>query len=1170
MSLYQNTILKKQIAFNSEKIGATYKKLVNYFHNPEIQENIRKSKEEEWQEGFMRALFVNILGYTFKPEPKYNLISEKKNETDGKKADGAILVNDEVKAVIELKDTKTTDLKQFQKQAFDYKNNHRKAAYVITSNFEKLRFYIENTIDYQEFNLFTLTQEEFAVLWICLAYENIAKDLPKLLKNESTHSEDQITKELYKEYSSFKRALYADMLANNNATIDKGINPLVTCPLVMFKKSQKLLDRFLFILFAEDCGLLPPNSIKIVVDEWETLKELDAYKPLYERFKKYFGYMNTGFKGKKYDVFPYNGGLFLPDEILDNISISDEILCSHLLKMSKYDFSSEIDVNILGHIFEHSLTEIEEITNEITTGEDKGINPLVNKRKKDGVFYTPRYITTYIVENTLGKLCAEKKTELEIDETEYTVDKNRPKTKKVKLEQKLLDYRNWLLTLTICDPACGSGAFLNAALDFLMAEHKLIDEMRAKIYGNAYHLYDNIENAILENNLYGVDINEESVEIAKLALWLRTAKPQRKLNSLNDNIKCGNSLISPSTVTRGLTRDLNPLLDTNTEIEKAFDWHKEFPQVFKEKVKKAFHVTTAIHDSRTSERMVAYKVRQRRFNGTLPDPQVYPLDSEDEFIVTKTIFEIVKEDELNVLAYNICCDHLHILLVCEIEELDTIVKKIKGKTARVYNSSKGINPLVKKESERSIPLWTQKFGHNEIFDQEQLYNTIEYIQNNRTKHELPTNKGIHPLVEEMCCNLSHAFRPEYKGGFDVVIGNPPYVQVNEDNYKEFETVKCGDLYAYFFERGLSLLKTQGFFSYITPNLFIKGMRYESLRNFLLNNSNVIEILDKGDGVFEDVQMPTAITTLRKEKKEKQNWSDLLPNNELINKICKNTVTVEGISKIMRGLEIGKDKIIKNKSDVQILSGEDIYRYGIFNYRYISNNIYEEYKKDNNYFEGNRIITRETGSRLTSIFIKDNITQQNRSLYSLKVIDENKYHPLYILTILNSQLIQFFYQKKFAANTNIFPKIRIGQLKEIPIIKISIFDQQPYIELADKMLSLNSELQTKRQSFLRRVSDNFSVSTDKGACPLVKSPLVITGALERFYELVFKQFIAELKKQKIALSLKQQDEWEEYFNEYKQECCNLVQQINETDREIDGMVYGLYGLTEEEIGIVEKP
>jgi hypothetical protein len=105
-----------------------------------------------------------------------------------------------------------------------------------------------------------------------------------------------------------------------------------------------------------------------------------------------------------------------------------------------------------------------------------------------------------------------------------------------------------------------------------------------------------------------------------------------------------------------------------------------------------------------------------------------------------------------------------------------------------------------------------------------------------------------------------------------------------------------------------------------------------------------------------------------------------------------------------------------------------------------------------------------------------------------------------------------------------------------------------------MLSLNSELQTKRKRFLKRLTDNLCY-------------IKISRTLERFDELDFAQFLAELKKQKITLSLKQQDEWEEYFNEYKTECVNLVNQINTTDKEIDGMVYGL---TEEEVRIIENP
>ena len=232
--------------------------------------------------------------------------------------------------------------------------------------------------------------------------------------------------------------------------------------------------------------------------------------------------------------------MFLPDEILDNIKIDDELLSKHTKILSNYDFASEVSVNILGHIFEHSLTEIESIQAELEGAE---IDKSKTKRKKDGVFYTPTYITKYIVDNTVGKLCYEKKVELEINDEDYEKRKGRRTTTVEALRKKLDEYREWLLNLTICDPACGSGAFLNQALEFLIAEHRYIDELYTKLEGFSAFRCSDIENAILENNLFGVDINEESIEIAKLSLWLRTAQKGRKLTTLNNNIKCGNSLI---------------------------------------------------------------------------------------------------------------------------------------------------------------------------------------------------------------------------------------------------------------------------------------------------------------------------------------------------------------------------------------------------------------------------------------------------------------------------------------------------------------------------------------------------------------------------------------------------------------------------------------------------
>jgi type I restriction-modification system DNA methylase subunit len=237
------------------------------------------------------------------------------------------------------------------------------------------------------------------------------------------------------------------------------------------------------------------------------------------------------------------------------------MLYRHTLKLSTYDFESQVDVNILGHIFEHSLNEIESVNAEI---EGTDFDKQKTKRKKDGVFYTPKYITKYIVDNTIGKLCTEKKQELGIIDEEYAKGrKNRQTTTIIKLDQQLKDYREWLLGLTICDPACGSGAFLNQALDFLIREHAYLDELNKQLFGG-FFVFPDIENQILEHNIYGVDLNEESIEIAKLSLWLRTAQPKRKLTSLNNNIKCGNSLIDSKAVAG----------------DKAFNWKEQFPEVF--------------------------------------------------------------------------------------------------------------------------------------------------------------------------------------------------------------------------------------------------------------------------------------------------------------------------------------------------------------------------------------------------------------------------------------------------------------------------------------------------------------------------------------------------------------------------------------------------------------
>ena len=141
----------------------------------------------------------------------------------------------------------------------------------------------------------------------------------------------------------------------------------------------------------------------------------------------------------------------------------------------------------------------------------------------------------------------------------------------------------------------------------------------------------------------------------------------------------------------------------------------------KEKEVKAFHVTWATHNSRISDRMIEYKVKTG-------DPFIF--SDEEEIKISEIINNIAKQEKYKILAYNICKDHIHMLIVCEPSELTNIVKVIKGKSSFLFKKYLNI------ENNEKFHLWTQKFYAKEISEENMLINTINYIINNRLKHEL--------------------------------------------------------------------------------------------------------------------------------------------------------------------------------------------------------------------------------------------------------------------------------------------------------------------------------------------------------------------------------------------------------------------------------------------------
>ena len=1059
---FQNSVIKKYLAAqDAELIAKAWETYKAYFLNPAIQENIRASKEEQFQEGFLRELFVKVFGYTLNPTPDYNLITEQKNETDAKKADGAILRDGKVIGVIELKDHKTTDLSHVERQAFGYKSQHKDTRYVVISNFEKLRFYIDNAVEHIEWNLFTLTQEQFRLLYFCLSWANIQADKPLKAKQDSVSNEDEVTQKLYKDYSAFKREIFADILAHNTDE-----NTPKEHILLLFKKTQKLLDRLLFIFFAEDSGLLPPNSMIEILNQWEQLKEMDEYVPLYNRIKKYFGYMNTGWQGKKYEIFAYNGGLFKPDEVLDGLTISDELLARFTRKLADYDYSTDVDVNILGHIFENSLNKIEEITAQINEGQLPSLQGgdggrLVSKRKRDGVFYTPQYITKYIVENTVGKLCAEKKAEMGIDEQEYFADKNRQTATKKRLLDQLTAYREWLLGITICDPACGSGAFLNAALQFLMAEHKLIDEMEAKLTGSTIE-FPGVENSILENNLYGVDINEESVEIARLALWLRTAKPHRKLSSLNNNIKCGNSLIS----------------DPEIAGEKAFNWQAEFPQVF---AKGGFDVVIG------NPPYVKEYTNKAAFEGLHENPCYQGKMDLWYFFGSLSINITKNKGYIGIIAPS-----------------NWITNEGAGNFRNIVISKAQILQYI-------------DFGDYKVFEDAGIQTMIYIMSNSQTNEKYSIQYSR--VVDK---NVTSA---------DIIA----FLSRTED-----------EKFVYFsseLERSKTLNKYIKFTNTGVDNLLEKMLSYP---HYYLQTKELGQgIVGAPDECFL-LQQNELNQFTENEKSYIKPYYTGLPDRYASKSSDKYIIYLSAQN--FDGQDINEFPNIRNHFEpyVQVLTDARI-KYGTPNkpYYYLHRERIESFFK-----KGEAKIISQGRCQYPRFYYTEDDYYASRALF---VIKTNKFEPKYLLAFLNSTICRFWLKNKGKMQGDCY-QVDKEPLQNIPIPECT--DQQPFIDLADKMLSLNKDLQAKRARFIRRLQDNM---------PSIK----ITGTLETFDTLDFAGFVAELKKQKIKLSLVQQDEWEDYFNQYKTACSELTSAISATDTEIDTRVYALYGLTEDEIKVIEE-
>lgn len=416
----------------------------------------------------------------------------------------------------------------------------------------------------------------------------------------------QIEQDFYAEYRALREALI-DTIIEKNPSFPGTKGRLV-------RLAQKILDRCIFIFFCEDMGAAlkyPPQLFRDLLIE----RSRDTYfdpegDGIWRDLMRLFKAMNEGTAFGPHKINQFNGGLFADDADLESLTIPNRIFCqsgqganetslyahklTFLFLSASYNYAGgwaegltrppvgdeakdkankvkanpdqSLGLYMLGRIFEQSITELEILEAHY---EDRASLNELSKRKRDGVFYTPEWVVERIVKETLEPILLRFKKNAGWPRTDN------PTQKQIEI------YLDELAGLKVVDPACGSGAFLITTLRYLLDEYRSASALRRSIAATGTvkdRSEDELVRDILRSNIHGVDINAASVEIARLALWLHTARGDKPLSSLEGTIKEGNSLIGPEFYKGQI--DLSLYDEEEKERINAFDWEEAFPEVF--------------------------------------------------------------------------------------------------------------------------------------------------------------------------------------------------------------------------------------------------------------------------------------------------------------------------------------------------------------------------------------------------------------------------------------------------------------------------------------------------------------------------------------------------------------------------------------------------------------
>ncbi len=1041
---------------------------------------VKKIKETSLQADFNSQIIQKILGY-------FGAIGSNEDQTVyveyplGKGSVDLALgffgrenEKDKIIAPFELKGAKTHNLdapiagrkETPVEQAWRYGRQNIGTKWVLVSNMVEIRLYnyAHGEQDYEVFFIEDLVDPfEYARFRLLLSADNLLSGKTQNLFDESARADKEIGEELYADYKNLRQQLIVE-LPKSNPQIDD---------ILAVGVAQKILDRILFIAFAEDTSLLPAHSLE------KAFEHNDPYnpRPVWQNFLALFRAVDEG--SKALDIPKYNGGLFAFDEQVDKIILPNEI-CESFKKIGAYDFESEVSVTILGRIFEQSVSDLERLLARARgEEEDKKQSATSGRRKRDGIVYTPDYIAAFIVKQTLGKHIDElfsfimskyaKGDVADYDSLKFSKGGKRGDKKWNERELKAwIDYRYELQNLRVVDPACGSGVFLISAFDYLKNEYDKVNAKMEELRG-VPDLFDP-DAEILAHNLYGVDVNEESVEISKLSLWLKTARKGKELASLDHTIRVGDSLIEDSNF---------------AYLEHDFNWHKAFPEVFA------------------------------------------------------------------------------------------------------------------------------------------------------------------------------------NGGFDVVLGNPPYVRqellsaLKPYLQKRFEVYHgVADLYCYFFERGLRLLKNGGRMGYISSSTFFKTNSGSPLRQYLSKNASIETVTDFGDlQIFDGVTTYPAILTMRNAKPEKNHklrfWklnklpkdnffknfdeqAENYPQNALgkeswelespklralRQKIVKGKPTLKEVyGSPLYGIKTGRNEafVIDRKTRDRLiaqdiksreiikpwLEGKDLKRwraeprdiYIIFARRGIDIEAYpaikqhlEQYReqlepkpkdwkptKPNEKWKGRKTGTYKWYELQDAVdyyeeFEKPKIVYPHFQSKNLAWLDKNNYYcnnKAYIfpnsgffeLALLNSNCIWLAFSGLTTMVRGGYYEATSQNINRLPIPPASETQKITLADLAQNCQTAAEQRYKKQHDFRRRIAD---------LCPLEREAKLNTK-LKNWWQLedftTFRQEVKKLYKADIPLS--ERSDWEDWFNKEKEEITLLSGKIIQFENEINKIVYSLFELNDEEIKLLE--